>query len=79
MKSYLPWLLVVLLFVAGSSVLMAEEKSEGASGKMSIEAVVESCEQQFDAQKYPDEDERNKLIDQCIDEHPVSKAPASAE
>lgn len=79
MKSYLPWLLVVLLFAVGGSTLMAAEKSDSESGKMSIEAVVENCEKQFNDEKYPDEEERNKLIDKCIDEHPVSQAPASAE
>jgi len=79
MKSYLLWLLAVFLFAASGSTLMAEGKSDGDGGKMSIEAVVENCEKQFDEKKYPDEDERNKLIDQCIDEHPVSQAPASAE
>ena len=79
MKSYLPWLLAVLLFAVGSSTLMAAEKSSSDNGKMSIEEVVENCEKQFSEQKYPDEDERNKLIDQCIDEHPVSQAPASAD
>lgn len=79
MRSYLPWLLAVLFFIAGGSTLMAEEKSGDSGGKMGIEEVVENCEKQFNEQKYPDEDERNKLIDQCIDEHPISKAPASAE
>jgi len=76
MKSYLPWSLALLLLVANSSALMAEEKAEGA-GKMSIEAIVENCEKQYSEENYPDPDERNKLIDQCIDEKSAAQPAAS--
>lgn len=74
MKSYLSWSLALLILLAGSSSLMAEEKAEG---KMSIEQVVENCEKQYNEQNYPDPDERNKLIDQCIDENSASQPAAS--
>ncbi|WP_455374801.1 hypothetical protein [Kaarinaea lacus] len=77
MKSYLPWSLAVLLFVASGSTLMAEEKAEGDSSKMNIEMVVENCEKQYNEENYPDPDERNKLIDQCIDENSASQPAAS--
>ena len=77
MKSYLPLSLAILLLAANSSALMAEEKAEGGS-KMSIEAVVENCEKQYSEDKYPDPDERNKMIDQCIDENSGSQ-PAAAD
>ena len=77
MKSYLPWSMAVLLFAATGSTLMAEEKADGDSGKMTIEMVVENCEKQYNEQNYPDPDERNNLIDQCIDENSASKSPAA--
>ena len=61
MKSYLPWSLAILLLAASGSTLMAEEKAEGESGKMSIEMIVENCEKQYNEENYPDPDERNKL------------------
>ena len=76
MKSYLPWFMALLLLVANSSALMAEEKAEGG-GKMSIESIVENCEKQYSEEQYPDPDERNKLIDQCIDEKSAAQPAAS--
>jgi hypothetical protein len=78
MKSYLPWSLAILLLAASGSTLMAEEKAEGESGKMSIEMIVENCEKQYNEENYPDPDERNKLIDQCIDDNSAAQ-PAAAE
>lgn len=78
MKSYFSWSLAILLLAASGSTLMAEEKTDGDSGKMSIEMIVENCEKQYNEENYPDPDERNKLIDQCIDENSASQ-PAAAE
>jgi len=77
MKSYLPWSLAVVLFFANGSALFAAEKSEGDAGQMSIEKVVEECEGKFSEDKYPDADERNKMIDKCIDENSASAGKAA--
>lgn len=68
MKHYSPWLLAILLLTATGSNALAEEKAESESSQLAIEKIVEDCEKQYNEQNYPDPDERNNLIDQCIDE-----------
>ena len=72
MKTKLLFCLSALLLLINSSVFAAEE--EGDMKASDAEAVVTQCENQYTADAYPNEAERDKLIDQCIAEN--SPAPA---
>jgi len=72
MKAYLPLALASLLGLGVTPLFAADEQAGEGSGKMKIEQVISACEEQFPEDKYPDVDERNKLIDQCIDEKSAS-------
>lgn len=78
MKSYLSWALVLLFILLSNTTLMAEENTGGESGQLSVEKIVEDCEKQYTEETYPDPDERNKLIDQCIDDN-TGGQPAASE
>lgn len=55
-----------------SPVFSAEEGKEmDDSSKMMIENIIASCEKQYTAEMYPDTDERNSLIDQCVEDKSV--------
>ena len=79
MRQYLPSALALISLLVFGSTALAEEKAPNESGQLSIEKVIEDCEKQYSEQMYPDPDERNKLIDQCIDDNSVDQPPASAE
>jgi len=51
-----------------------DQAADDAS-KLSIEKTIAACEDQFPTESYPDTEERNKLIDQCVDE----SAPTSTD
>ena len=59
-------------------VLLAAEQDDSGAGKMNIEKVVEMCEDQYNESVYPDADERNKLIDQCIEENSTGQESSGA-
>jgi hypothetical protein len=46
----------------------ATDQATDDSSQMSTEKIIAACEEQFPADSYPDTEERNKLIDQCVDE-----------
>lgn len=46
----------------------ATDQATDDSSKMSIENIIAACEAQYTAEMYPDTEERNKIIDQCVDE-----------
>ena len=50
-----------------ATVIAAEENDDKMS-VASTDEYVSSCEKQFSADVYPDADERNALIDQCVNE-----------
>ena len=74
MKVYLPLsMAAVVLSLAVAPLFAADEQTgDTASGTMKIEQVIAMCEEQNSEDKYPDIDERNKMIDQCIDENSSS-------
>ena len=71
MKAYLSLTFAAMLLVGAAPVLSADDDSD----KMKIEKVIVACEEQYSEEKYPDADERNKLIDKCIEEN----SPASPQ
>lgn len=74
MKTKLLLCLSALLLVATTTLFAADENNADATPADS-DAVVTKCENQYSAETYPDEEERNKMIDQCIGEN----SPASAD
>jgi hypothetical protein len=74
MKTKLLLCLFALLLVTTTTLFAADENDAEAKPADS-DTVIAQCESQYSAETYPDEEERNKLTDQCIDEN----SPASAE
>jgi len=68
MNAKFVFLLAALLSTVAAPVYSADDDSE----KMKIEKVIATCEDQYSEDKYPDADERNKLIDKCIEENSPS-------
>ena len=71
MKYYLSLCTALLMLALSTSLFAAEE---GSSEKMTEEAAITTCEGKYTAETYPDEDERNKLIDQCVTDNTAAKA-----
>lgn len=72
MKVYMSVAFIALIMLGAGAVYSADEETS----KMDIEKIIQLCEEQYAEDKYPDVDERNKLIDQCIDENtPASPQP----
>lgn len=63
-KFYILVSAALLLFF--SNALIAAEQQEETT--MNIEAIVTQCEEQFTTEAYPDDSERYKLVDKCVDE-----------
>ena len=76
-------LLIVLLaasLFSFTGVMASEEAGEGSDKQApSSEEVVAMCEDKFNSEKYSDENERNNLIDACINESTDKMAPAAEE
>ena len=75
MKIYLPLLLALFTLTLSAPLFAEEEQTD--SGKLTEEAAVALCEKQITAEEYPNEEERNKQIDQCITDN--TAAPASTD
>lgn len=62
---YMKKLLVAGAILAGSllSVAFAEEEEQAVD----VDKVIAMCEDQFTTESYPDENDRNRLIDECIE------------
>lgn len=58
-------LLIAGALLAGSllSVAVAQEEEQD----IDVDKVIAMCEDQFTMETYPDENERNRLIDECIE------------
>jgi hypothetical protein len=67
MKFVLACCLALCLAVFYSPAFSAEESDNSDSAKTSIESIIASCEQEYTVDSYPDEEERNKMIEQCIE------------
>ena len=67
MKSVFSCCLALLLLAIYSPAFSAEDAEASDSGKTSVEAVIASCEQEYTVEAYPDEEERNKMIESCIE------------
>ena len=76
-------LLIVLLaasLFSFTGVMASEEAGEGSDKQApSSEEVVAMCEDKFNSEKYSDENERNNLIDACINESTEKMAPPAEE
>jgi len=68
MKAYFFIACSAMLLVKATPVFSAEDDND----KMKIEKVIVACEEKYTEDKYPDADERNKLIDKCIEENSPS-------
>lgn len=58
--------LVGLLSLLGVAYAADEEQDQKS---VDVDQVVSMCEEQYSAESYADENERNRLIDQCIESH----------
>jgi hypothetical protein len=67
MKSVLSCCLALVLLAMYSPAFSAEDTEASESAKLSIESIIASCEQEYTVEGYPDEEERNKMIEQCIE------------
>ena len=70
MKTKISFLLSALFILVSTPVFSADDDSD----KMKIEKIISACEDQYPEDKYPDADERNKLVDKCIEENSPSSA-----
>jgi len=70
MKTFFSIVFGALIILASSPVFSADDESE----KMKIEKIITTCEDQYPEDKYSDADERNKLIDKCIEDNSPSTA-----
>lgn len=66
MKSVLSCCLALVLLAMYSPAFSAEDSEADKAG---IESVIASCEQEYTVEAYPDEEERNKIIEQCIEKN----------
>lgn len=69
MKRQLPLFLALITLLMSSPLFAADNDS-----KMNIEKVIASCEEQYTAETYPNEEERAKLIEQCIEDNTAGQA-----
>lgn len=70
MKQFFFMCITSLALSISSPVFSADENKEmDDSSNMNIENIIASCEKQFTAEMYPDTDERNNLIDQCVEDN----------
>ena len=65
MKTSLALVFTVVISAISAPVWSAEDED---SKSMQIEKIIAACEAQYTEEGVPDPEERNKLIDQCIDE-----------
>ena len=65
---YLIALFLAGIFYISSVVASQEEQGSQQSVEPSGDEIVAMCEDKFSAEKYADEEERNGLIDKCIND-----------
>lgn len=67
-----PFYLVALLFAGlmyfAGAIASQEGQEEQQSMSPTGDELVAMCEEQYSVENYPDEDQRNSLIDTCINE-----------
>jgi hypothetical protein len=71
MKVILSWSLVLLFLISATPILAADEQGGAA---MKIEEIIAECEKKFPEGSNPDPEERDKLIDKCIDEKTAAQS-----
>ena len=69
-------LMFAMLVSMFSLPVWSAEEGEGDSKSMQIEKIIADCENQYKEEEVPDPEERNRLIDQCIDEQTATKGQA---
>ena len=77
-------LILIMLLSAGlfyfAAAIASDEAGEGGANQgTSSEEIVAACEDKYNAEKYTDENERNNLIDACINESTEKMAPKAEE
>lgn len=77
MKVFLSWTLASLLLISATSLLASEEQGE-SSGAMKIEQIIEECEKKHPEGNFSDPEERDKAIDQCIDDKTAAQGSGTA-
>ncbi len=81
MKKYV-FLIVILAagLLCFSGAMASDEAGEGGNKQeLSSEEVVAMCEDKFNSANYPDENERNNLIDACINESTDKMVPSAEQ
>ena len=78
-----PFYLIALLFTAMFYFSGAVASQDGQDGQQTVEPsgdeIVAICEDKFSAENYTDEEERNGLIDKCINDSIDGSRPAVDE
>lgn len=73
MKQFFFLCMATLALIISNPVFSADEnKDMDDSSKMTIDQIITSCESQYTAEAYPDTNERDKLIDQCVEDNSAS-------
>jgi hypothetical protein len=60
--------LVLFGFVVSASAFAAGEEQESQATDAEVDAAIAMCEEKYSAESYADEEERNTLINQCVDD-----------
>ena len=69
MKGFFKVAFTIIALVGGNSFVAFASDTEKQDGKMEIEKIIENCEKMYTAETYPDDQERQNYIEQCIDEN----------
>jgi hypothetical protein len=73
MKTKLLLCLAALTLMASNALYAADENDE-KSESAELGAVITMCEEQYTPETYPDDEERNRLIEQCINDNSPQSA-----
>jgi len=58
----------LLLSIFCATLIAAEEDEENKLSALTTDEIATSCEKQYSAETYPNDEERMALVDQCMDE-----------
>ena len=69
---------IVMAALLASAVSMSSAEEQDKQ-EIDTDEVVAKCEDQFSPEKYTNENERNRMIDECVDKVLGTDAPKSEE
>ncbi len=71
-------LTLALFFLTSAASLLASEEQGGSGSAMKIEQIIEECEKKHPEGNFSDPEERDKAIDQCIDDKTAAQGSGAA-